>query len=130
MHFKMHNNSFCVWFLLWLMQMLWFIFKAVIKSLFYYLVTKILNLDLFFFSSQYHLATTMSFCQETRTVHQKYQSRYRIKHSCMCFCKSIWQVKKRIMRRFIIYTSKSIHSCFTDDFTDAIYKRHTPESLL
>lgn len=38
--------------------------------------------------------------------------------------------EKRIMRRLIIYTSKSIHSCFIDDFTDVIYNRHTHESLL
>lgn len=63
----------------------------------------------------------MSFCKETRAMHQKSESKYMIKCIYVFLRKSIATGKKRITSRLIIHRSKSIHRFFIGDITGMLY---------
>lgn len=111
MHSKMFNRV-VFFFLWWLMQMLLFIFKDVI--IFFVQLISHRNIQLSFFSSQYHLATKWDvFLQRSKGNVSERDSKYMIKCIHVFLRKNIASGEKKWMTsRLINYRSKSIHRFF------------------
>lgn len=116
MHFKCLITGCFLW---WLTQMLWLIFKDVIKFLSYCLVTETFNLAFF-------IPVSFSYKIRCHSVKMQGQCIRNVRAAIwlnlfLHVSKREYGQEKRIISKLIMYRRISMHSCFIGDITDIWY---------